>query len=270
MVTRDMLRCQGEAMRARLHGERRLPAEIAAGESAPGFRQMMAEVVFGGIWARPGLGLADRMICTLAALGLLQRSPQLRYHVAAAVDVGVPPRAILEVFVQCGLYGGFPTTETAVAVAHEVFTDRGIVVADEPPRTDTIETLDARGRALLQELHGERGSEGYAAPGNAVTGALYPMAIQYGYGELWFRPGLDRRQRMLCALASFTVLGLENQIRKFGQSAASVGLSQQEIIEAVIQTAPYGGFPRALNALAVLSGVLSGAPATIVDGGGAP
>jgi 4-carboxymuconolactone decarboxylase len=257
MMTRDELRQQGEAMRTRLHGERRPPGEIAAGESTPGFQQMMTEAVFGGVWARPGLRLADRMICTLAALCLLQRLPQLRYYVGAAIDSGLAPRAILEVFVQCGLYGGFPTTETAVSIAHEVFADRGIVVPDEPPRTDTLETLDARGRALLQELHGERGNQGYAAPGNAVTGALYPMAIQYGYGELWFRPGLDRRQRMLCALASFTVLSLESQVKKFGQSAASVGLSCQEVIEAVIQTAPYSGFPRALNALATLSEVLS-------------
>ena len=257
MTTRETLRQQGEAMRARLHGDRRPPVDIAAGESTPGFHQMMTEAVFGGIWARPGLALADRMICTLAVLGLLQRLPQLRQYVAAALDAGLPARAILEVFVQCGLYGGFPTTETAVTVAHEVFAGRGIVVPDEPPRTDTLETLDARGRALLQELHGARGSQGYAAPGNAITGALYPTAIQYGYGELWFRPGLDRRQRMLCAVASFTVLSLESQVKKFGQSALSVGLSRQEVIEAVIQTAPYGGFPRALNALAALSDVLS-------------
>jgi 4-carboxymuconolactone decarboxylase len=103
-----------------------------------------------------------------------------------------------------------------------------------------------------------------------VTGALYPMAIQYGYGELWFRPGLDRRQRMLCALASFTVLGLEAQVKKFGQSAAAVGLNPQEIIEAVIQTAPYGGFPRALNALAMLSDVLPAVSESVVEGARTP
>ena len=43
----------------------------------------------------------------------------------------------------------------------------------------------------MQQLHGERATQGYAAPGNEVTGALYPLAVQYGYGEIWFRPGLD-------------------------------------------------------------------------------
>jgi 4-carboxymuconolactone decarboxylase len=61
---------------------------------------------------------------------------------------------------------------------------------------------------------------------------------------------------MLVAIASFTVLGLESQLRKFAQSALNMGLSRTEIVEAVIQTAPYGGFPRALNGLAILSEVL--------------
>ncbi|MDP2701283.1 MAG: hypothetical protein Q8P98_04350 [Candidatus Rokubacteria bacterium] len=46
MTTRETLRQKGETMRARLHGDRRPPPEIAAGESTPGFRQMMTEAVF--------------------------------------------------------------------------------------------------------------------------------------------------------------------------------------------------------------------------------
>jgi 4-carboxymuconolactone decarboxylase len=108
----------------------------------------------------------------------------------------------------------------------------------------------------MAKLHGGRAQEGYAAPGNAVTGELYGAAVRYGYGELWSRPGLDHRQRMLCALAAFTAMGLESQLRKFSKSALNVGLKREEIIEAVIQTAPYGGFPRALNGLAIVSEVL--------------
>jgi 4-carboxymuconolactone decarboxylase len=105
----------------------------------------------------------------------------------------------------------------------------------------------------MQTLHGERARLGYAAPDNPVTGALYPTAIQYGYGEIWFRPGLERRQRALVAVAGFTALRLPEQVGKFGQSALNVGLSKTEVIEAVIQTAPYFGFPPALNALGALS-----------------
>ena len=88
-----------------------------------------------------------------------------------------------------------------------------------------------------------------------MTGALYPMAIQYGYGEIWSRPGLDRRSRALVAVAAFTALRLPEQVAKFGQSALNVGLTRAEVIEAVVQTAPHSGFPPALNALAALSAV---------------
>ena len=108
----------------------------------------------------------------------------------------------------------------------------------------------------MKALHRDGGDKGYAAPDNPVTGALYPVAIEYGYGEIWFRPGLAQTSRVLCAVASFTALRLESQTRKFGQAALNLGATRTEVIEAVIQTAPFSGFAPALNALAVLSDVL--------------
>ena len=102
-------------------------------------------------------------------------------------------------------------------------------------------------------MHGDRGYSGYASPDNTTTQALYPVAIQYGYGEIWDRPGLDRRQRALVAVAAFTALKLDAQAAKFGQSALNVGLSRTEIIETVIQT---GGLAPVPNALAALSQAL--------------
>lgn len=222
----------------------------------PGFDDFKAEVVFAGIWDRPNLSRPDRAVCTLAALSVLQRLDALRAFVATALDLGLTPRNILEVLVQVGLYAGFVTTDASAARAHEVFTARGLVVPPEPPRNDSLEALDQMGRDVMAKLHGDRATQGYAAPGNSITGELYPAAIRYGYGELWNRPGLDHRQRMLCAIAAFTAMGLESQLRKFSKSALNVGLKREEIIEAVIQTGPYGGFPRALNGLAILSEVL--------------
>lgn len=252
MTTRETLRQEGEAVRARLFGR----DTGAARDPAPGFHQFMSEAVYGGIWRRPGLAFSDRMICTLAALGAARYLPPLRRYVAAALNIGLEPRAVQEVLFQIGIYAGFPASEEALEVAGAVFAERGISLPPSPPREDSLETLSSRGAALLQELHGERGSQGYASPDNPVTGALYPVAIQYGYGEIWYRPGLDRRQRVLCAVAAFTALRLESQLKKFGQSALNAGLGRAEVIEAVIQTAPFSGFAPALNALAALSDAL--------------
>lgn len=248
-MSREQQRVRGRELRAELG--------LASGkEPVPGLDDLMAEVVYAGIWDRPGLAKPDRAISSLAALSVLQRLVPLKAVTGTALDLGLSPRNIVEVFVQVGLYAGFVTAETSAAVAREVFEARGLNLPPEPPRANSHEALDRMGREVMAKLHGERADQGYAAPGNAITGELYPSAIRYGYGELWSRPGLDHRQRMLCAIAAFCAMGLEGQLRKFGKSALNVGLSRQEIVEAVIQTGPYGGFPRALNGLAILSEVL--------------
>ena len=248
MTTRASLRDKGEAMRRRLFGD---------DDGAPVFmRTLNTEAVYGAIWSRPGLAIEDRMICALAALGAVQRLKKLRRHVAAALELGLSPPAIVEILIQIGIYAGFAASEEAVEAAAAVFAERGVAMPEEPAREDLLEALSERGRKLMQQLHGDRATQGYAAPGNAVTGALYPLAIQYGYGEIWFRPGLDLRQRALVAVAAFTALRLDGQVKKFGQSALNMGLSRTEVIEAVIQTAPLTGFAPALNALGGLSDVL--------------
>jgi len=248
MTTRASLREQGEALRQRLFGD---------DDGAPAFmRTLNSEASYGAIWSRPGLALKDRMICALAALAAVQRLPKLRRHVGAALGLGLTPRAILEVLIQIGIYAGFAASEEAVEVAAAEFAARQDAMPEEDERTDSLEALTARGRKLMEQLHGDRAGQGYAAPGNPVTGALYPLAIQYGYGEIWFRPGLDLRQRALVAVAAFTALKL-GQVQKFGESALNLGLSRTEVIEAIIQTAPLSGFAPALNALGLLSEALA-------------
>ena len=247
MTSREDLRRDGADLRQRLFGPE------AGTHFVPSYADLRAELAFGVVWNRPGLAISDRMIVALSALCSVQRLNHLRRHILAALDLGLAPRSIVEVFIQCGIYAGLPASEEAMAVAEAIYAERGIELRLEAPRDDSIETLDRRGRALLEALHGDRGYSGYSAPDNAVTQALYPVAIQYGYGEIWHRPGLDRRQRTLIAVAAFTALRLDAQAAKFAQSALNVGLSRTEIIETVIQTGPYSGLAPALNALAALS-----------------
>jgi 4-carboxymuconolactone decarboxylase len=262
MTTREELRRAGAAMQAQLFASELHQSSLA--DIAPGVGELIEELTFGAVWDRPGLALQDRMIATLAALCAVQRLTHLGRYVGAALDLGMPEAAIAEVLIQCGIYAGFPASEEALGVADAVFAERDIALPDTtlmgaaPEAPASLDRLTAQGRALLEELHGSRGYQGYASPDNQVTGALYQLAIQYGYGEIWHRPGLDRRQRALCAVAAFTALRLDGQVRKFGQSALNAGLTSGEIIEAVIQTSPYSGLAPALNALAALSDVLGG------------
>lgn len=243
-MSRQTLRQSGETTLKKLFG---------TAAQTPGLANLMTEPVFGGVWNRPGLTLSDRLLCTIAALATGPRLRSLRCHIGAGLDHGLDATAIREILVQASLYAGFSAAEETLALLAEILTERGIAFPADPPEDASLEEMTRRGVDLMNTLHGARALQGYAAPDNKVTGALYPTAIQYGYGEIWFRPGLERRQRALVAVAGFTALRLPEQVGKFGQSALNVGLSKTEVIEAIIQTAPYTGFPPALNALGALS-----------------
>ena len=243
-MARSDLRRQGEAMLRSLFESTAQPAGLA---------NLLTEAAYGGIWSRPGLALPDRLVCAVAALGVGPRLKALRRHIGAALDHGLSAQAIREILVQAGLYSGFSASEETLELAGHVFAERGLQFPADPPEDASLEDLDRQGAALMEALHGERATQGYASPDNRVTGLLYPSAIRYGYGEIWSRPGLEHRQRALVAVAAFTALRLPEQVAKFGQSALNIGLTQTEVLEAIIQTAPLTGFPPALNALAAIS-----------------
>ncbi|MGE5152328.1 MAG: carboxymuconolactone decarboxylase family protein, partial [Rhodospirillaceae bacterium] len=157
MTTRASLRQQGEAMRRRLFGD---------DDGAPAaLRTINTEASYSAIWSRPGLALEDRMLCALAALASVQRLPKLRRHVGAALELGLSPRAIVEVLIQIGIYAGFAASEEAVDVAAAEFAARQVAMPEEPERGDSLESLSERGRKLMGQLHGNRATQGYAAPG---------------------------------------------------------------------------------------------------------
>ena len=222
-------------------------------EGAPGLDGLALEASFGSLWADPALPPADRMVAVLAALAQKDRQADIAAHIRAAVEAGLDAREIREIFVQCGLYGGLPMAAHALNTlnAQLGFPDR-----EEQDLRD-LATLEADGRATMHKLHGARAETGYAAPGNAGSASLYRVAIRYGYGAIWRRPGLSHRRRMIVALASMAVLGLYDTLAKFAASARALGLAPAEIAAAIAQTAPYAGFPLALNALGRLADVLA-------------
>lgn len=93
---------------------------------APGFDQLACEFAFEKILSRPGLGIKQREIATLAALTALGAEQELKLHVAVALNVGLTKEEIVEVLLQQTVYSGFPRAINALLVAKEVFEKRGL------------------------------------------------------------------------------------------------------------------------------------------------
>lgn len=89
---------------------------------APDLGKYIIEFAFGDIYARDGLSLQERELITLASLLTAGGcEPQLEVHIAGALNVGIPPEKIIETFLQCIPYTGFPKVLNAVSIAKKLF-----------------------------------------------------------------------------------------------------------------------------------------------------
>jgi 4-carboxymuconolactone decarboxylase len=100
-------------------------AQQVMGDIAPKLAQLTDSVLFGDVWARPGLSRRDRSLATVSALIALNRPDQLRSHLALARENGVTRDELVEAITHLAFYAGWPNAVAAVGVAREVFAGSG-------------------------------------------------------------------------------------------------------------------------------------------------
>ena len=116
--------------------------------------------------------------------------------------------------------------------------------------TDTTEREQqfARGKDVLDAVDGTAGAKVIDALAE-VSPELAHQIVAWGFGEVYSRSGLEPRDRQLVTLGMLTALGgAEPQLEVHINASLNVGLTPQQIVEALLHSAVYCGFPRALNA----------------------
>ena len=89
---------------------------------SPDLGKYIVEFAFGDIYERSGLSLPEREMITLASLLTAGGcEPQLEVHIHGALNVGIAPEKIIEIFLQCIPYTGFPKVLNAVSAAKKIF-----------------------------------------------------------------------------------------------------------------------------------------------------
>ena len=105
------------------------------------------------------------------------------------------------------------------------------------------------GLAKLREIDGEAGERVIEALKD-IAPDLARYTIEFPFGDIYRRPGLDLRSREIATVAALTALGTaQAQLKVHIGGALNVGCTRTEIIEIVIQMAVYAGFPAALNGM---------------------
>lgn len=115
----------------------------------------------------------------------------------------------------------------------------------------------ARGLAKLREIDGQAGEQVVESlAGIAPDFARY--LIEFPFGDIYSRPGLDLKSREIAVVAALTALGnAAPQLKVHIQGALNVGVSRSEVVETIMQMAVYAGFPAALNGLAAAKEVFA-------------
>jgi len=122
-----------------------------------------------------------------------------------------------------------------------------------------------RGEALMRVMLGDEVAERTRAAWRAVCPDFEEYVVRFLAGEVWARPGLDLRTKSLVTIAVLAAqgrtLGLELNVRM----ALHNGASRQDVVETLLQIAPYAGFPAAWEGLALAAKVFreAAAPTTL-------
>jgi len=107
-------------------------------------------------------------------------------------------------------------------------------------------------REVLGDAHVDRATEN-ATP---FTADFQDFITRYAWGEIWARPGLDRKTRSCITLTALVALGHDHELALHVRAALRNGLTSDEIKEVLLQTAVYCGVPAANAAFAIAQQVL--------------
>ncbi|MCK3777189.1 carboxymuconolactone decarboxylase family protein [Ensifer sesbaniae] len=237
---------------------------------SPDLDRLTVEFAHGEIWNRPGLAVKDRELATLAmvvAIGNLDST--VRFHVEACLRTGWTRAEITELLIQLPVYIGWPKALTAVEPALAAFAEAekpgGLAepskasegLAEERTQAETDEARFDRGVAAMGDIS--------RASGHAVVEAFRHIApdlgryiLEFSYGDVFSRPGLDLKSRELAAVAALAARGTaadEIPLKVHVQGALNTGATRQEVTEAILHMLPYAGFSRVQAAMASASQV---------------
>jgi 4-carboxymuconolactone decarboxylase len=107
-------------------------------------------------------------------------------------------------------------------------------------------------REVLGDAHVDRAIENTTP----FTEPFQEFITRYAWGEIWSRPGLERKTRSAITLAALVALRAENEIAMHVRAARRNGMTPEEIGEVILHTAIYAGLPAANGAFAIANEVL--------------
>ena len=116
--------------------------------------------------------------------------------------------------------------------------------------------MDKLQELILQEGESPTGHMDIGAGFSDVAPDLERFVVEFAFGDIYARPGIDNKQKVVATISSLVAQGLP-QIGMHVKTGLAVGLKPEEIVGTIIHLLPYCGFPKVLNALKVVQEVFN-------------
>jgi 4-carboxymuconolactone decarboxylase len=200
-----------------------------------------------GLWKRSELSPRDRSVVTMAALIARIQTIEMSFHFALALDNGVKPGELSEIITHLAFYAGWANAMSAVAIAKDLFHQRGVGIDQLPPANGRLLPLNEE--AEKQRATQVSNNFGTVSPG------LVQNTTDVLFRQLWLRPELVPRDRSLVTVSALIASGQVAQITYHLNRAMDNGLTQEQASEVLTHLAFYSGWPNAFSALPVVKDV---------------
>ena len=175
---------------------------------------------------------------------------------STAIDDGIPAASLQEVFHQTAPYVGFCKAEKGLAQFGQICREKGLALPLAANSTTTQKNRLEAGIAVQQSIFGKENITSMRQNAPADEKKLQDFLSAYCFGDTYTRKGLEVKERELITFVCIAALGgCENQLRAHTSANLSVGNTRLKLLEALQVMLPYIGFPRTLNAVAVVDAI---------------
>ena len=229
--------------------------------------------VLGNLWSRPQLSRRDRSLIVITFLAVLGADEELRAHLQGGLNHGLEREEIREIVNQVAGYAGFPMAMQATRIVDEVFAAidgvERLAIKDPAAPVDDPDRWAAATDVMGTLWAGRTSADPEQARAGIVDalGGVGEMAFDWGFGELWARDALSRRDRSMVTVAILAILKCEAELAVHVPGALNHGVSRDEVEEIMVQLTVYGGFPRAVEGMRAARAAFAKIDARAAGGG---
>lgn len=228
---------------------------------SPDLGRFIIEYSFGDVYSLDKLDNKSKEIVALSSLIAQRAIPEMKVHFNGALNTGNTINEVKEVILQMSGYVGFPKSICAMNTLREVLEERqnqGITdEKGEAIQTEYLSDRLAKGSeelALLDSKQEQILRENF----DSFSPQLVQFTLEYGYGEIYSRKGLDKKSRQIATIAALATLGnAPGQLKFHINAGLNIGLTADEIKEIMLLMTVYAGFPAAINGTNLLKEIMN-------------